>query len=86
MKIKVWGCRGSLPTPGPENTIYGGNTSCIQVTHGETCIILDGGSGILRLGKYLNPNVKEIHVLFSHLHLDHTMGLGFFYPLIQSVY
>lgn len=81
MKVKVWGCRGSLPAPGPENAIYGGNTSCIQVTHGDTCIILDGGSGILRLGKYLSPDIREIHLLLSHLHLDHTMGLGFFTPL-----
>lgn len=81
MKVKVWGCRGSLPTPGPENTTYGGNTSCIQVTHGSTTIVLDGGSGILRLGKYLNPDIQEIHVLLTHLHMDHTMGLGFFPPL-----
>jgi phosphoribosyl 1,2-cyclic phosphodiesterase len=81
MKVKVWGCRGSLPAPGPENATYGGNTSCIQVTHGETCIILDGGSGILRLGKYLSPDITEVHVLLSHLHMDHTMGLGFFAPL-----
>ena len=81
MKIKVWGCRGSLPAPGPENQRYGGNTSCIQVTHGDTCIILDGGSGILRLGKFLSPEIKEIHLLLSHLHMDHTMGLGFFLPL-----
>jgi len=80
MKVKVWGCRGSLPAPGPENAIYGGNTSCIQVTHGDTCIVLDGGSGILRLGKYLSPDIREIHVLLSHLHMDHTMGLGFFAP------
>lgn len=81
MKAKVWGCRGSLPSPGPENYRYGGNTSCIQVTHQDTCIILDAGSGIQRLGKYLSPEVKEIHILLSHLHFDHTMGLGFFLPL-----
>jgi phosphoribosyl 1,2-cyclic phosphodiesterase len=81
MKVKVWGCRGSLPAPGPENAKYGGNTSCVQVTHGDTCIVLDGGSGILRLGKYLSPEIREIHVLLSHLHMDHTMGLGFFAPL-----
>jgi phosphoribosyl 1,2-cyclic phosphodiesterase len=81
MKVKVWGCRGSLPAPGPENNKYGGNTSCLQITHGSTCIILDGGSGIQRLGKFLNPDFKEIHILLSHLHMDHTMGLGFFLPL-----
>ena len=81
MKIKVWGCRGSLPSPDPDNYRYGGNTSCIQVTHGETCIILDAGSGIMRLGRFLNPAIKEVHILLSHLHIDHTMGLGFFQPL-----
>ena len=83
MKVKVWGCRGSLPSPGPENVNYGGNTSCIEVTHGDTCIILDAGSGIQRLGKYLSPTVKEVHVLLTHLHIDHTMGLGFFQPLFN---
>ncbi|WP_051315168.1 MBL fold metallo-hydrolase [Algoriphagus terrigena] len=81
MKVKVWGCRGSLPSPGPENYTYGGNTSCIQVTHGETCIILDSGSGIQRLGKFITPAVREMHILLTHLHIDHTMGLGFFAPL-----
>jgi phosphoribosyl 1,2-cyclic phosphodiesterase len=81
MKINVWGCRGSLPSPDPENYKYGGNTSCVQVTHEDTCIILDGGSGIQRLGKHLGPEIKEIHILLTHLHIDHTMGLGFFLPL-----
>ncbi len=81
MKVKVWGCRGSLPAPGPENYQYGGNTSCIQITHGDTCIILDAGSGIQRLGKFLGLDVREIHILLTHLHIDHTMGLGYFLPL-----
>lgn len=81
MKVKVWGCRGSLPSPGPENYRFGGNTSCYHVTHGDTCIILDSGSGIQRLGRYLSSELKEIHILLSHLHIDHTMGLGFFLPL-----
>ena len=81
MKITVWGCRGSLPSPGPEKDIYGGNTSCVQVMHNDTCIILDGGSGIQRLGTYLKGNIKELHILLTHLHIDHTMGLGFFLPL-----
>lgn len=81
MRIKIWGCRGSLPSPGPENMIYGGNTSCIQVLHKNTCIVLDGGSGIQRLGKYLEPGFSEVHILLTHLHIDHTMGLGFFQPL-----
>ena len=81
MKITVWGCRGSLPSPGPEKDFYGGNTSCVQVIHNDTCIILDGGSGIQRLGTFLNNDSKELHIMLSHLHIDHIMGLGFFLPL-----
>ncbi|GAA0880298.1 MBL fold metallo-hydrolase [Algoriphagus jejuensis] len=84
MKIKVWGCRGSLPSPGPENYRFGGNTSCYQVTHGDACIILDSGSGIQRLGRFLSSNIKEIHILLTHLHIDHMMGLGFFLPLYDQ--
>jgi phosphoribosyl 1,2-cyclic phosphodiesterase len=81
MRITVWGCRGSLPAPGPEKNFYGGNTSCIQVVKKDTCIILDGGSGIQRLGVNIHGNFKEYHILLTHLHIDHTMGLGFFLPL-----
>jgi ribonuclease BN (tRNA processing enzyme) len=81
MKVTVWGCRGSIPSPGPEKNIFGGNTSCVQVVEKDTCIILDGGSGIQRLGQYLSKDIKELHILLTHLHIDHTMGLGFFLPL-----
>ena len=81
MKVKVWGCRGSLPAPGPENISYGGNTSCLEIRDGDTLLILDAGSGIQRLGRFLDKKVKVIHILLTHLHIDHTMGLGFFAPL-----
>lgn len=81
MKVTVWGCRGSLPSPGPEKNKYGGNTSCVQVEYKDTCIVLDGGSGIQRLGATFDDKYKDIHILLTHLHIDHTMGLGFFLPL-----
>ena len=31
MKVKIWGCRGSIPRPNPEMARYGGNTPCIEV-------------------------------------------------------
>lgn len=80
MKITVWGCRGSLPSPGPKKNKYGGNTSCVQVCHNDSCIILDGGSGISRLGADWPSNLKRVDILLTHLHLDHIMGLGFFLP------
>lgn len=81
MKIRVWGSRGSLPSSGPENNKIGGNTSCIEIIHKDGCVILDGGSGIQRLGAHLSADIKQIDILLTHLHLDHIMGLGFFQQL-----
>ena len=46
MRVKVWGARGSVPSPGPHMNRYGGNTSCVQLTlaSGEE-LILDAGTG-----------------------------------------
>ena len=32
VRIKVWGARGSVASPGAETIRYGGNTSCVEVT------------------------------------------------------
>jgi phosphoribosyl 1,2-cyclic phosphodiesterase len=81
---RVWGCRGSLPTPGEETVRYGGNTSCVEVRSGEDVVlILDAGTGIKRLGEKLDPRL-QIHVLLTHLHLDHLEGLRFFAPIWEE--
>ena len=51
MRLKIWGCRGSVPSPGPETVGFGGNTSCIEVSlPGGGLIVLDAGTGIIPLG------------------------------------
>ncbi|HXF97143.1 MAG TPA: MBL fold metallo-hydrolase [Gaiellaceae bacterium] len=78
---RIWGCRGSLPTPGPDTVRYGGNTSCVEVTDGAgSRVVLDAGTGIKRLGEAL-PADGAVHLLLTHLHLDHVEGLRFFEPL-----
>lgn len=84
MKVKIWGARGSLPSPSPENSFFGGNTACVQVTQGETFLVLDAGSGIRRLGDVFPSGFSRIDILLTHLHLDHIMGLGFFQPLYEN--
>lgn len=81
MKATIWGTRGSLPAPGPANNHFGGNTSCVQLEHDGSIIILDAGSGIRALGAAIPPGGSRIDILLTHLHLDHIMGLGFFRPL-----
>ena len=84
MRLKVWGARGSVPSPGPHMNRYGGNTSCVQLSlaSGEE-LILDAGTGIRTLGLDLSPG-KRIHILLTHLHLDHIQGLMFFPPCFKA--
>jgi phosphoribosyl 1,2-cyclic phosphodiesterase len=80
--IKLWGTRGSVAAPGAATARYGGNTSCVEVRHSDgTLLILDAGTGLRRLGVSLEPTVRRVDVLLSHLHMDHIQGLGFFEPL-----
>ena len=84
MKVTVWGARGSIPSPGPETTRYGGNTSCVQLTLEDgTVLVLDAGSGIRCLGLALPPTDRPVNILLTHLHLDHIQGLMFFAPLFR---
>jgi phosphoribosyl 1,2-cyclic phosphodiesterase len=84
MKIKIWGARGSVPAPGPETMRYGGNTSCVELTLSDgSTLILDAGTGIRNLGLALPRVEQPIHILLTHLHLDHIQGLMFFAPAFR---
>ena len=84
MRVTFWGVRGSVPVPGPTVARYGGNTSCVEVTTGDgTHVILDAGTGIRALGLALAGRAPNVHILLTHLHLDHIQGLMFFAPLFD---
>jgi len=84
MKVRFWGTRGSIATPGPETMRYGGDTSCVEVTRAPGhVLVLDAGTGIRRLGASLSPEIRDVDILLTHLHLDHIVGLGFFGPLFR---
>jgi phosphoribosyl 1,2-cyclic phosphodiesterase len=86
MQARVWGCRGSVAAPGAETLRYGGNTSCIEVRlDSGHALILDAGTGMRALGVAIDRDpVEELHILLTHLHLDHLQGLGFFRPLFRT--
>jgi phosphoribosyl 1,2-cyclic phosphodiesterase len=83
VRLKIWGCRGSVPTPGAQTVRYGGNTSCVEVQLEDGAVlVLDAGTGIRNLGgELLKQGVFRLHLLLTHLHLDHLEGLRFFAPL-----
>jgi phosphoribosyl 1,2-cyclic phosphodiesterase len=84
MRVSFWGVRGSLATPEERKLRYGGNTSCVQLDLPEAHVVLDAGTGIRELGERLaEQDDRPIHVLLTHLHLDHIQGLLFFAPLFQ---
>ncbi|HTC77833.1 MAG TPA: response regulator, partial [Terriglobales bacterium] len=77
-RLRFWGVRGSIPTPGPATVEYGGNTSCVEVRADGEIIILDAGSGIRRLGLALAGEFKDqslnLTLLITHTHWDHIQG------------
>ena len=82
MKIRFWGVRGSIASPGPNTVRYGGNTTCIEIrTDNNELIILDAGTGIFPLSQtLLGCGALNTNVLISHSHWDHIQGLPFFAP------
>ena len=87
VRVTLWGTRGSLATPGPETNRYGGNTACVEVEGVDgTCLVLDAGTGIRRLGAQIPNSMQRVDVLLTHLHLDHIQGLGFFRPMRHPGY
>jgi len=121
MRVKIWGARGSLPSPAlpqaqeaqirgllqgffekgyqsaaqiepylqslPRHSFggYGGNTPCIEVRSSQSQVIIDGGSGLRMLGyEMMNGACARgtgvAHIVFTHFHWDHLIGLSFFTP------
>ncbi len=85
MRVRFWGTRGSIATPGPQTVRYGGNTSCVEMrTHRQTLLVFDAGTGLRALGDALMAEgdaARRGHLLIGHTHWDHIQGFPFFAPL-----
>lgn len=88
LKVKIWGSRGSIATPGQKTLRYGGNTACVEVRYRDTVVVFDCGTGIRELGNSLqrefNGTPIHIHLFVSHTHWDHIQGFPFFRPAYAS--
>lgn len=88
MNVRIWGTRGSYPVARAEMLRYGGNTSCVEVRVGDTCILLDAGTGLRLLGEALMREADSapthLHLLITHTHWDHILGFPFFAPIYTS--
>jgi phosphoribosyl 1,2-cyclic phosphodiesterase len=86
LSVRFWGDRGSIPCPGPNTVIFGGNTSCLEIRAGKRLVIVDLGTGIKPLGDWLTAHdlkkgPLEADIFITHTHWDHIMGFPMFSPL-----
>src|SRR5881394_528310 len=84
--VTFWGTRGSIPTPGPATSRYGGNTPCVAVEGAGQLVVLDAGTGIRALGLDLvakQNGAAKVEILLSHAHWDHIQGLPHFKPFFS---
>ena len=87
MEVRFWGTRGSIPAPGAHTLEFGGNTSCLEILlNSGRRLVIDGGTGLRLLGKQLMEAAAPVsmHLLLSHGHWDHLLGIPFFAPIYQE--
>jgi diguanylate cyclase (GGDEF)-like protein len=85
VRLRFWGTRGSIASPGEATARYGGNTSCVEVRADDgTVIVLDCGTGARALGVHLAREAAQqpmhLHLFIGHTHWDHIQGFPFFVP------
>ena len=75
----------SAPQDGPSTRVFGGHSSCIAISAGDTLLILDAGSGMRTCGlSLLGRGPLEGHVFFSRPTVVRTIGIPFFAPAFSA--
>jgi len=87
LSVRFWGVRGSIPCPGPDTVIYGGNTTCLEIRADDRLLIADLGTGLRPLGDWLMANDFKKYgkikadIFVTHTHWDHILGFPMFTPV-----
>ncbi len=87
MEIRFWGTRGSIPAPGRHTLEFGGNTTCLEIILASgRRVVIDAGTGLRLLGEHLSAQggPVRLHLLLTHNHWDHLLGLPFFSPIYRE--
>ena len=86
MRVRFWGTRGSIASPGLETLRYGGNTPCVEARADDgTLLVFDCGTGARKLGLSLAAEgPARVHLFVGHTHADHIQGLPFFVPAFMA--
>ena len=72
--VTILGARGSVPRTGAEFARYGGDTTCVLLLLAGETILLDAGTGLMNCVLPHDAG-KRVHLLLSHVHTDHLLGL-----------
>jgi ribonuclease BN (tRNA processing enzyme) len=72
LEARLLGCGGFVPTRARA-------TACVYVRDGADVLLLDAGTGVSRLveDRELLHGVERLHVVLTHFHLDHIVGLPY---------
>ncbi len=81
LSLTVLGARGSTAVCRKDRETFGGDTSCYMVRAGGETVFLDAGSGLLSAPVELP---RPPHILLTHFHLDHVLGLGMYSRLSRK--
>lgn len=86
LRIQFHGVRGSRPTHHVGLLQTGGNSTCIEIKTGfDFQLFIDCGSGLLhrKSTPQTQAGSKRYHILITHTHWDHILGIPFFAPLFD---
>lgn len=74
-----------MPAPNPSHVRYGGNTTCFSVdTPAGEPLIVDAGTGLAYASRLRRSSPTHFHLLITHYHIDHLLGLQSYRPLFEA--